>query len=265
MCFARSLICGCVLIVFDIKDNLRRLAAPRPQSCSWASPYRLCSRASPCRRGACCLSWLSSWLRIHRSLVLPRRGRGWLLPLHQPLEIGGTQAPRSPDETTSLPWLTGFSQLLTMNTEQSNQTRRRISNFSNLGCSRSCRFRSVRRHFISSTFIAVGEAQAEMRLKWLSDRLLLLTAPAPSTFSRLPTCTNQKRRLKQIRAHLTSSSDVAISRLRRIAVLECTTVHVFRMLLSTHPKSLVSRLGYARFEGDLPRCGCPREKPSLPL
>ena len=51
------------------------------------------------------------------------------------------------------------------NNEYLTKTRRRISNFSNLDCSRSCRFRSVQRHFISSTFIAVGEAQAKRALQ----------------------------------------------------------------------------------------------------
>ena len=104
MCFARSLICSWCRPLLRLRSDslrhqrqlelLRRLArSGMLPSCSWASPCRLGSRASPCRRGAC-LSWFSSWLRMHRSLVLPRRGHGWLLPLHQPLEIGGAQAPQ---------------------------------------------------------------------------------------------------------------------------------------------------------------------------
>ena len=179
MCFARSLICSWRRPLLRLRSDslrhqrqlelLRRLAAPRPQ---WNVALLQLGFALQSGHGAC-LSWLSSWLRIHR-----------LCPAAAAAASSATRdrrhsTPRSPDETTSLPWLTGFSQLLTMNTEQSNQTRRRTSNFSK-DCSRSYRFRSVRRHFISSTFIAVGEAQAEMRLKWLSDRLLSLTAPARS-------------------------------------------------------------------------------------
>ena len=78
--------------------------------------------------------------------------------------------------------------MLTMNTEQSNQTRRRISNFSNLDCSRSCRFRSVRRHFISSKFIAAGKAQAEMRLKWLSKTKPCLNSHSAQNLFRAIAC-----------------------------------------------------------------------------